>query len=913
MSFLPRPLSIRSLLSAVSSLLTLVTAVPSLAAQERPIPSVAGVHAAVQNGAQASAPQPSAARPPLVYPLFLVDERFSSTLVMVNPVDASTYAEVFVRDAGGRDLARKRVSFAPHSRQSVEIGDLLREVNLSSARGSVVVRENPNLKSPVLAGALSMTYRADQGNVFLDEERAVLGAGSADTLRAVTGPLQGAPLVALASLSPVVQHVTVACTFSAGQGSSRTLTLPAGQTSLIKSCGEILPDNVTAGEGLGNSPSQDSGPMGIEISSDGKPGVLGAFAIGSGRGGSSIHSIDFASTSATNSATSIFPGLPIGSVPLLPNGAYAPQISVANFASVPRHVTVRLAASGNGSEELRTVKEISLPAHAVSSVLLAVGDGVQGIANSLIVSSDALPGEVVSRLASTAAGNLEREVKLPAKDDGDPQNGGNHPWSTEDGNQSTLLLFNRSEKLELFNVQVASDTARWEKAYTLKPLETKALSIAQLIADKIKDDYNRTIPGTLIEGHVSWSTLHEGAGRGRLLLTDASGTIARNYSCGSIRIICGAQLTGVSSFFGLGSNGAFGSISSESCETDKVGQCDGESAGPVSGTYSWSSSNTAVASMVSPTNTKNGSVSGAGIGTANITGAVSGPHGCSAGGTAPAKVVDIHINSANLSANTVSVTLSGDANASGSLQLVLNGTANAFQFVYGAGPVGPGTYLVSMNRAAIPKDIYSSITGTWNVSSSPAKTNVPIKWNVLGMIRHSQYNTPAENACLGGSTNAWIVDVNTCQFTPIALNAQFVSQTVLNGTGSSSSFGILKFTPGNRNGCAYPPGADDSNTFLQVNSVTGSCNRPLDTSSVATYPNPVTDVVTFGCNDNLNLVTAANANQALKFPEDYCPACVGQFNGTAGHVDDYSQNSSCQGHAVGDYGNFWTADTYNTN
>jgi hypothetical protein len=72
------------------------------------------------------------------------------------------------------------------------------------------------------------------------------------------------------------------------------------------------------------------------------------------------------------------------------------------------------------------------------------------------------------------------------------------------------------------------------------------------------------------------------------------------------------------------------------------------------------------------------------------------------------------------------------------------------------------------------------------------------------------------------------------------------------------------------------------------------------------------DVTTFGCGDNLSLITSSNTQQAMKYPEDFCPACNTGYNGTNGHIDNYSTSQACSGHSVGDYGNYWTADTYTT-
>jgi hypothetical protein len=138
------------------------------------------------------------------------------------------------------------------------------------------------------------------------------------------------------------------------------------------------------------------------------------------------------------------------------------------------------------------------------------------------------------------------------------------------------------------------------------------------------------------------------------------------------------------------------------------------------------------------------------------------------------------------------------------------------------------------------------------------------------------------------------------------------SETVLqqsHRTGASLNYGILKFDDGS---CSshYPQGAKSSNSLRPVTSITGSCNIVLTGGdAVATNPNPKIGTI-YGCGDNILLVTSGNTNQALKHAYDYCPACNAGFNGTNGHVDDFSSSQVCSAHSLGDYGNFWTADTH---
>lgn len=276
-------------------------------------------------------------------------------------------------------------------------------------------------------------------------------------------------------------------------------------------------------------------------------------------------------------------------------------------------------------------------------------------------------------------------------------------------------------------------------------------------------------------------------------------------------------------------------------------------------------------------------------------------------------VVQVQITDADIENNDVDVTLTGPAGTTGTLVITANGSSNNPQVTANGGAaVGPGQYQVPLNRPAMPVDTYTSVTAKWNAGSNPASAtfSLPRTWTVLGIFRHSQYNTPTESACTGSPQTAWVFNLS-CKFTQVSLKSDFVLQTFTNGSGQSLGYGDLQYNNGHTCSGKYPNGATTQNSFLQVATITGSCGTPvIGGGSVATNPNPAIVGGLYVCQDNILLVTSQNVNQAIKHVADFCPACSGQFNGTLGHIDDYSSSASCSAHSVGDYGNFWTADTH---
>jgi hypothetical protein len=108
--------------------------------------SKATAHARSLVAAKPSSSEPSKAMPmPLVVPLFVQDAHFTSTLVMVNGTDVSTFADVTVRDLSGKQITQRHVLFPPHSREQLDIGQVLFAVGSVISAGSLTVVQSPDL------------------------------------------------------------------------------------------------------------------------------------------------------------------------------------------------------------------------------------------------------------------------------------------------------------------------------------------------------------------------------------------------------------------------------------------------------------------------------------------------------------------------------------------------------------------------------------------------------------------------------------------------------------------------------------------------------------------------------------------------------------------------------------------------
>jgi hypothetical protein len=224
---------------------------------------------------------------------------------------------------------------------------------------------------------------------------------------------------------------------------------------------------------------------------------------------------------------------------------------------------------------------------------------------------------------------------------------------------------------------------------------------------------------------------------------------------------------------------------------------------------------------------------------------------------------------------------------------------------------------ITIDRPKIKKGKYTKVNVIWNITTrrldgtAPTRklqaTYTPAKpWNVLGVIRYSQYNVPIESECVGAQVDKWVVDsLSSCKFTATKFKSDFLNQTKINGTGSSTTYGYIKpgWNTDLETRCAgkFPNGATKDNSYLQMSSVIGSCNMALVPNvSVATKPkNCASDQTLVNTTTNVNLPVTKNS-------DDTCPGCGKDFDGTDGHIDNFTNIPKCKPSDIVDLGNYWT-------
>jgi len=186
----------------------------------------------------------------------------------------------------------------------------------------------------------------------------------------------------------------------------------------------------------------------------------------------------------------------------------------------------------------------------------------------------------------------------------------------------------------------------------------------------------------------------------------------------------------------------------------------------------------------------------------------------------------------------------------------------------------------------MPVTTFANVFATWTVGGFQVAAQLPYRFQNLGSTRHSQYTVVQEGTCSGSPTSVYIItNLSACYSSGLqssTLASNFASQAALNGTGLSSHWGYVK--PVSATSCANattgkPGNANSQNTFVEVSSVTGSCNTSLGNSNVAAY-NHV-------CGQRIQIQGYPANSHTQKSVQDECPAC----GNDAPHFDNYSTSS----------------------
>ena len=206
-----------------------------------------------------------------------------------------------------------------------------------------------------------------------------------------------------------------------------------------------------------------------------------------------------------------------------------------------------------------------------------------------------------------------------------------------------MLLFNHSaDTTRRFNVLIGTEKAeQWQKSYYLAPLETKAISINEIVEKQMADEKGRTLPKDAVAGQVTWFTRSPKWGKGRLMVSQPQQGMARSFSCGTCADVCPDGYFSPFSFQDIvptGSGPIGYMVVSECTHACSINSCTGPKIGQTTDvTYRWSSSNSSIATVSGGLHSSSGSVVGVGPGSTTANATAQGDF-CQAQAQAPIKV-----------------------------------------------------------------------------------------------------------------------------------------------------------------------------------------------------------------------------------------------------------------------------------
>ena len=463
---------------------------------------------------------------PLIAPLFVEDQNFTSTIVLVNSTNVVGIADVTLRNRQGTSMIERKIRVQPKSDLHVPIATLLAEVRPPETIGSISMSS----MAGDIAAQLSLTYVGQPTPSYIDEEFAMPMPDSSPTLRAVADSGRGLPVVALTSTASVTEHISLTCFASSHDRETTIITLAPDATVLTNACDERSAGNLETM--LSASDDGKTGPIGIELRSDGPPGGFAAFGIMKHEAKDDttyFSSVSFLDPMMLRSSTAVYVGVPIGSSTFLSPGSYKPELSLANFGPTPLRATVSLATTIGGTPKSARLESVVVPSRRTLMLALDSSAGSPKMQNSFLVTSDGPPGTLISKLIAASDGELH-EVELLGKDAADQTNGGHHPWSLRGGSDSVLLLFNHTKIQQQARVTIYFAGDKWQKEFLLKPLQTAALDLQDLVDQQVKDADGKTLPTALSEGVILWAANPESV-NGRLLYSNSANLMARSFSC----------------------------------------------------------------------------------------------------------------------------------------------------------------------------------------------------------------------------------------------------------------------------------------------------------------------------------------------------------------------------------------------
>ncbi|MGH9468928.1 MAG: hypothetical protein ACRD1N_01135, partial [Terriglobia bacterium] len=544
-----------------------------------------------------------------------------------------------------------------------------------------------------------------------------------------------------------------------------------------------------------------------------------------------------ASDALTLAAVGIMAGFPAVSMNFPSGVRFTPYITLRNTTQHPLALTLVLYLANNGqSQSFPLPRELLAPdetrqmdiAGNLANLRLQNFDGFI----NLTYSYQGAWGDLLMAAGSVdQTGNYVFQV-LPqgvtpgwAKDIAG--------WTVDGGYDTMFTLWNPASQPEdlIATFYDASGSGTYQLPVHLAAYTSVNIDMAQLIALGEPDATGKTFPRGVTGGSATFSGTRGIESLIEVAVNAAEFSVA-NATCGYYCIccsgVCNLVICAASTYVAV--NGTI-ELYAYAYYSNGV-QHD------VSSQVIWSSDDTTLAQMLA---SPPGEVQGVAIGAPIIS--VQGqfrPSGqvCGCAPTCPGPttfsadqqidVISVQVTSADLTSDGVTVALDGPTGVSGTLTVTWNGPSGNTDIANTN--EGVGSYPFNPSLTGLVAGQYSGISATWLSVTGQHSYN----FYVLGNYRHSQYNTPTESSCTGGTGSAYLVNSVTCAYQTGSLVANFISQSWLNGSGITAGAYYGYHTEQNAQYCINNqklPADASGKSFAFISSITPGCGSSYALSS----------------------------------------------------------------------------------
>ncbi len=326
-------------------------------------------------------------------------------------------------------------------------------------------------------------------------------------------------------------------------------------------------------------------------------------------------------------------GVPIGTParesPFAGAGTFIPHVVVRNLIPLQQIVTITLEYPRRKGTGQIALAPIYLQGNQTSDISLESIFGLLPLPLphcSIRIQYSGMPGSLTAEVSSVEAqGDLVVDSRLANEGDGGAGSGAN-PWHLNHETSSVLFLTNMGDKVARIGFDVVTLKGHYYLSkLKLDPHETRAIDLGRLRDAQSPDFMGNTIPLGATDGALLWERLDDVPVSGRLVVMQRGRGIATNFDCSPCNCPSSYVQLDIAPYGtdcsapGITTLNVVANFTLQltACAKYHVPCTTNYTYSEVTGSASWSSSNTAAATV--DNSSRKGLVTGISAGSASIT------------------------------------------------------------------------------------------------------------------------------------------------------------------------------------------------------------------------------------------------------------------------------------------------------